>query len=261
MKKVVATILFIVLVIISLNVKAVSENGSTVNVSFTKSVNEDNVVITIKLGDFVQVSENSVMTATMTLDYDKNVISSIRGESSNNWDITIEESTNRVLLEADNANPNTEIARIIFNINPDAEPTTSTVGLKEINIAASASGLDEYYNDQTISFTVNEETPSTPSGEENEIPENTINNTINNTVNNTTNTTVESTNNTTNRNNTTTNNSVANRTNTSIAANRDNTTATNKLPDTGIGNILIIAMVIIAICIVIFKIKSRKIKY
>ena len=253
MKKVVSIILFVVLVIVSFNVKAVSENGSTVNMSFTKTVEEDKVVITIKLGEFVSVGENSVMAASMTLDFDDNVISDISGTSSNSWDITIQESTKRVLLETDSARPNTEIAQITFNINPNAEPTTSTIALKEINIAASASGLDEYYNDQTISFSVNEETPTTPDDGKNEVANgnNTGNNaTGNNAVGN--NTPANSTNKVTNNSSSKTN---------SIAANKDNTTATSKLPDTGIRNILIISIVVIAICIVIFKIKSRKIKY
>ena len=263
MKKVVSIILFVILVIVSLNVKAVSENGSTVNMSFTKTVEEDKVVIKISLGEFVSVEENSVMASTMTLDFDNNVISKVSGTSSNNWDITIQESTKRVLLETDSARPNTEIAEITFNINPNASEGTSSVGLKEINIAASASGLDEYYNDQTVSFSVNEETPTNPGGNENEVTggNNAVNNaTGNNAVgNNTIGNNVIGNNSTGNRINQTTNNS-SNRTN-SIVGNRDNTIATGRLPDTGIQNILIIAIVVTAICIVIFKIKSRKIKY
>ena len=113
--------------------------------------------------------------------------------------------------------------------------------------------MDENYNDQTVSFSVNEETQTNPDGDENEVTgeNNTVNNaTGNNTVGN---------NSTGNGINQTTNNS-SNRTN-SIVGNRDNTIATGRLPDTGIQNILIIAIVVTAICIVIFKIKSRKIKY
>lgn len=253
MKKVVSIILFVILVIVSLNVKAVSENGSTVNMSFTKTVEEDKVVIKISLGEFVSVEENSVMASTMTLDFDNNVISKVSGTSSNNWDITIQESTKRVLLETDSARPNTEIAQITFNINPNASEGTSSVGLKEINIAASSSGLDENYNDQTVSFSVNEETPTNPGGDENEVIGG------NNAVNNATGNNAVGNNATGNGINYVTNNS-SNRTN-SIAGNKDNTTASSRLPDTGIRNILIIAIVVIAICIVIFKIKSRKIKY
>lgn len=263
MKKVVSIILFVILAIVSLNVKAVSENGSTVNMSFTKTVEENKVIITIKLGKFVSVEEKCVMASTMTLDFDNNVISKVRGISSNNWDITIQESTKRVLLETDSAKSNTEIAQIIFEINPNASEGTSSVGLKEINIAASASGLDEYYNDQTVSFSVNEETPSNPSGDKNEVTSE--NNTIeSNVTNNTTGNKIEE--NKTTDNNTlgnkisqTTNNS-SNKTN-SIAGNKDKTTSTNKLPATGMRNILIIAILVTAICIIIFKIKSRKIKY
>ena len=258
MKKVVSIILFVILVIVSLNVKAVSENGSTVNMSFTKTVEEDKVVIKISLGEFVSVEENSVMASTMTLDFDNNVISKVSGTSSNNWDITIQESTKRVLLETDSARPNTEIAEITFNINPNASEGTSSVGLKEINIAASSSGLDETYSDQTVSFSVNGETPTNPGGNENEVTggNNAVNNTTgNNAVGNNT----VGNNSTGNRINQITNNSL-NKTN-SIAGNKDNTTASSRLPDTGIRNILIIAIVVTAICIVIFKIKSRKIKY
>ena len=253
MKKVVSIILFIILVIVSLNVKAVSENGSTVNMSFTKTVEEDKVIITIKLGEFVSVEENSVMAASITLDFDNNVISEVSGTSSNNWDITIQKNTKRVLLETDSAKPNTEIAKITFNINPNASKGTSSVGLKEINIAASSSGLDETYSDQTVSFSVNGETPTNPGGNENEVTGG------NNAVNNTTGNNAVGNNTVGNRINQITNNSL-NKTN-SIAGNKDNTTASSRLPDTGIRNILIIAIVVTAICIVIFKIKSRKIKY
>ena len=255
MKKVVSIILFIILILICLNVKADSE--ISVNASFTKTVNKDNIVITLNLGKFETVAEDSVMTATMTLDYDEKVISKIRGEGNNNWKVTIQEDTKRVLLETDNAKSNTEIAKIIFEINPEAETQTSSVGLKEINIAASASGLDEYYNDQIISFTANEEITPTPGEDGNNVAggNNIINN---NTVGNNV---VENTSTEENETNKVTINSINTTSNKTNSSKVDNTTSTNKLPDTGIRNILIIAIVIVAICIVIFKIKSRKIKY
>ena len=255
MKKVVSIILFIILILVCLNVKADSE--TSVNASFIKTVNKDNIVITIRLGEFVSVEENSVMAAEMTLDFDNNVISKVKGTSSNGWDITIKEDTKKVLLETDYAKSNTEIAKIIFEINPEAETQTSSVGLKEINIAASASGLDEYYNDQTISFTANEETTPTPGEDDNNVAGE--NNIINN--NTASNNAVENTSTEENETNKVTINSINTTSNKTNSSKVDNTTSTNKLPDTGIRNILIIAIVIVAICIVIFKIKSRKIKY
>ncbi len=255
MKKVVSMILFIILILVCLNVKADSE--VSVNASFTKTVNKDNIVITLNLGKFETVAEDSVMIATMTLDYDANVISKVRGESSNGWKITIQEDTKRVLLETDYAKSNTEIAKIIFEINPEAETQTSSISLKEINISSNISGLDEYYDDQTVSFIANEETTPTPGEDGNNVAGG--NNIINN--NTTSNNAVENTSTEENETNKVTINSINTTSNKTNSSKVDNTTSTNKLPDTGIRNILIIAIVIVAICIVIFKIKSRKIKY
>ena len=251
MKKVISIILCIILILVCLNVKAVSENGATVNMSFAKTVNKENIVMTLKLGEFEGVAEDSVMTVTMTLDYDENVISKVRGEDNNNWKITIQEDTKRVLLETDNAKSNIEIAKIIFEVNPEVETQTSSVGLKEINVAASTSELDEYYNDQTVNFTANEETTQTPEEDGNNIAGG--NNIVNN---NTTGNNVAA-----NEANEVTLNSANSTSNKANSSKIDNTTAGTRLPDTGIRNILIIAIVIVAICIVIFKIKSRKIKY
>ena len=46
-----------------------------------------------------------------------------------------------------------------------------------------------------------------------------------------------------------------------ISGNLDKTVAKNQLPKAGLKNIAIIAIVVIAVAMVIFKIKSRKIKY
>lgn len=250
MKKVVSIILFIILIIVSINVQAVSENGSTVNMNFTQTVNDDSVVVTMRLGDFVSVAEDSVMSVEMTFDYDENLISEVKGISGNNWDINIQKETKRILLETDTAKPNTEVAQITFEIKPQTQVAQGTVTLKGIIVGASNSGLNETYDDVTVNFTANPETPENP--EQNETAEGNTTNEVGNNITNNTNSTSD-------RNNTSTNNS-SNKTN-SIAGNKDNTTAGTRLPDTGIRNILIIAIVIVAICIVIFKIKSRKIKY
>lgn len=79
-----------------------------------------------------------------------------------------------------------------------------------------------------------------------------------NSQNTNTNTSTNTNQNTTNGNNISTNIDFKKNT---ITANKQNTLAPTKLPAAGIKNLIILSIVIIAIATIIFKIKSRKIKY
>lgn len=241
MKKIVSIILIILSIIcINLNALAVEEDSS-IKVGFSMTnMSKSEMKVKMSLSEFKNVPENSVMTATMTLEYDTSLIESVEVVGKDNWKATIESTTKRVILETDKSKANTDIAEFIFTTNKNAtieELNKSKIVIKDINIS-DGENLDQFERNKEFKFTLKEE-----------------NNNLNNNNQNT------NTNTNTNQNTTNTNNISTNTKKNTITGNKHNTLAPTKLPAAGIKNLIILSIVIIAIATIIFKIKSRKIKY
>ena len=252
MKKVVSIIILLFLVCLSYTVNATeppTEENPTVNLTFETVTSENSVTVTISAGDFEGVEADSVMSASMTLNYDEANIESVEGNSYNNWRISITEETKTVLLETDNANPNTEIAEITFNFRQDiTEITTGTLSISDFNISDGIL-LDEVYPEYSVPYTIQ------PSEEDNN---DTTNDPTNNTTNETVNEVDEGDNIIVNApENVETNNTIAVITNNTI----DNTIVPDsKLPQTGINIAIMILIAVIVIMAVIKLIKYKDIE-
>lgn len=142
-------------------------------------------------------------------------------------------STKSTTIVADTATAkaNKDIAKITFKLKSNLESgTTGNIQFKNIVLT---DGTNETTYNKTFSVTL----------EKSDAKDNEKNNTTNNKTNSQTNTTTTSGNNTTKSNSTT------------------NTTAITKLPAAGLNNIIILVIGIVIIAAIIFKFKSRKIKY
>lgn len=247
MKKIVSIILLILFIIcININVLAVTEDSS-VKVKFSvTNMSKNEMKVKMSLAEFTNVPEASVMTATMTLDYDASLIESVQVVGKDNWKATLEPTTKRVILETDKSKANTDIAEFIFTTNKNAtieKLNKSKILIKEINIS-DGENLDQFDADKEFEFSLKEENNNSNSNNQN--------------TNTNTNTSTNTNKNITNGNNISTNTNSKKNT---ITGNKQNTLAPTKLPAAGIRNLIILSIVIIAIVTIIFKIKSRKIKY
>lgn len=243
MKKIVSIVLLI-LSIICININVLAATGETsVKVKFSvTNMSKNEMKVKMSLAEFTNVPEDSVMTATMTLDYDASLIESVQVVGKDNWKATLEPTTKRVILETDKSKANTDIAEFIFTNNKNAtieELNKSKILIKDINIS-DGENLDQFDKDKEFKFSLKEENNNSNSNNQN------------------TNTSTNTNQNTTNGNNILTNTESKKNT---ITGNKQNTLAPTKLPAAGIRNLIILSIVIIAIVTVIFKIKSRKIKY
>ena len=237
MKKIVSIVLFILIICTMLNVSAsapASDVGVYANV---KEQSSNKMVIEYGLLNFVEVEEGQAMVITMTLDYDTSVISSVQAQGIGNWSASFEEGTKRLVLETNSGKANTGVVQLTFNINQSATINSSNnkITLKDINISE-GENLDKYDENHTFEISLNNDEEN---GGNTAKPGNNTN---------------------TANNNGSQNGSTNSKTN-SISGNVDKTVAKNQLPKAGFKNIAVIAIVVIAVAVVIFKIKSRKIKY
>ena len=236
MKKIVSIVLFILIICTMLNVNA-SAPASDVGVYANAEKQSSKMVIEYGLLNFVEVEEGQAMVITMTLDYDTSVISSVQAQGLNNWSASFEEGTKRLVLETNSGKANTGVVQLTFNINQSATINSSNnkITLKDINISE-GENLDKYDENHTFEISLNNDEEN---GGNTAKPGNNTN---------------------TANSNGSQNGSTNSKTN-SISGNVDKTVAKNQLPKAGLKNIAIIAIVVIAVAVVIFKIKSRKIKY
>lgn len=162
MKKILTILTAIVLIALVFNFNIVGATDqtpeATVNLTSTAAQSENQVIFTINLGNFVNVEEDSVMSAVVTLDFDQNQIESIKGTAYEGWKVTVSAETKTVLFETDAATPNVKMGEIIFNLDPSSvtEETTGTVALSEINISDGIN-LDETYERTEFTYTLEPE--------------------------------------------------------------------------------------------------------
>ena len=236
--KMLITILFIVLIIASVSINSFAADETTeanieVNLTGETAVNESTktIELTLSLGAFTGIEENIVLGYEATLEYDEEVFENVTVEGLNGWSATYEPSTKVLIGETPTAvgKANTDITKITLTLKDGLEAgTKGTVALNNLTLTDGETNDFEFSKEMTISIG-NSESEQEENGTSENIP----------------------------NSNTDTN------TNTAISGNNtDRTTATTTtLPSAGIRNILIISIVIAVIAMVIFKIKSRDIKY
>lgn len=260
MKKIISMIFIIIILIAgTVNVKATDEQAKNIELNVsgqtTIGVDERTVEVIIALGNFTGISENIVLGYQATLEYDENMFDSIKVEGLNSWTATYEESTQILIgeLATATAKANTNITKITLTLKDGIEPgTMGTINLKNIELT---DGTNDFTYNKSITVKVEEEKTEEPNtnttGDTNTIQDNTTNTNEQNQAGNLVDNKVSAT-------NTPNSASGLNKVNSN---NVDNTKAVKSIPKAGMTNILIIGICVITIAGIIFKIKSRKIKY
>ena len=241
MKKIIAVFTLLILLAVTFNfsvVKATDTNEATVKLTYESKLQGNQVTISIYLGDFSGVEENSVMSASANLEFDNSQIDTIEGKAYEGWKVTVSAETKTALFETDTAKPNVKIGEVIFNLDPSSvtEPTTGKVAISSLNIS-DGKNLDETYPRVEQEYTL---TPSSqePSEDTNTIEGDLVVNTV--------------------QDETGTTNTVSNEiTNNAV----DNTVVTDtKLPQTGLSIALIVGIVAIVLLAIIGIIKYKSIE-
>lgn len=241
MKKIVSILVFIILISLTFGIKATDDtqldenNQITANVKFESVSIENIVAIKINLGDFEGISQGIVMSASMTLNYDEINIKEIEAQGLSDWKVTLSEETKRVLIETDNAMPNTQIAELTFYLNEDVEETTTgAISILEFNIS-DGDVLDETYPEYSINYTI--ELPK--SNEEQEDEKNDNNQDANEITNEVVNETEE---------------------NISITDTDKTMSPDEKLPQTGVNIAIIVTVCVITVLAIIGFIRYKQIE-
>lgn len=252
MKKVVSIILLLCLICLSYTAVYASETPTetSANIKFETITEDNKITIKISTGEFEGIEAGCVMSASMDLVYDDANISKVSGRTTDNWKISISDETKRVLLENDNANPNTQFVELIFELRDVTEETTGTISIENFNIS-DGNLLDEAYPTYSANYTITP--PEENNGEENnnevqnEITNETLNEVTNETANNT------------NKENIVLNTSNSNREAGSTVNNsKDNTVSPDsKLPQTGV-NIFLIVLIVAIVAFAVVKIIKYK---
>lgn len=264
MKKQMITIFIIIALIIG--IVPIYSNAESVGVTLNTSVNvvssDDgkSAEIVVSLGNFNGLAENSPLGYQTEIEYDSSVFESVKAEGLNGWTVTYEPSASSTIVgDVGTAKPNTEITKITAKLKDGL--SAGTKGEIKLNDLRLTDGENQSVFNKTFTISYDGTTTKadvTDNGSSTENNTNTENNTSNNvnTINNSNSSNTVNTSNNNSKNSTNTSNSVP-----GVSTNTANTSKITKLPAAGINRVLFIAVVVIAILAIIFKIKSRKIKY
>lgn len=240
--KIIMTILIIAMILTIGTISSFAEGEANIklNLNGQTTINEDTktVELTLSLGDFTGVEDGATLGYQATLEYDENMFQSVEVEGLNRWTANYESSTKVLLGDVDRANPNTDITKITLTLKDDVQPGTE--GKVQINNILLTDGNNDFTFNKEVTVKMEEEV-TTPVEDDN-------------------------TNNSGNNGNATNNNSSINANISNNAGmqseNTDNTTVqATRLPNTGIENIILVAIAVTIVAIIVFKIKSRDIKY
>lgn len=240
--KIIMIILIIAMILTIGTISSFAEGEANIELKLNgqTTINEDTktVELTLSLGDFTGVEDGATLGYQATLEYDKNMFQSVEVEGLNGWTANYESSTKVLLGDVDKANPNTDITKITLTLKDDVQPGTE--GKVQINNILLTDGDNDFTFNKEVTVKMEEEV-TTPVEDDN-------------------------TNNSGNNGNATNNNSSINANISNNAGmqsgNTDNTTVqATRLPNTGIENIILVAIAVTIVAIIVFKIKSRDIKY
>lgn len=235
-RKILAIIMIIFMITILGTINSLAAGNIELNVQGETTVKdtEKTIELTLSLGSFTEIEEGIPLGYQGTLEYDENLFEGITVEGLNGWTVNYENSTKVFMGETDTAKANTQIAKITLTLKDGVTPGTSgTINFNDILLT---DGTNDFTFNKEITVTIQNEEVDNPSEGNNQISG-------------------------TNETNTTTSTNISTNSSSIQGSNTDRTTASTRLPSAGLKNILIIAVVIISVLMVVFKIKSRDIKY
>lgn len=229
--------------IISTKSYAEEKANATVNITANTQKIEDKqstIELMISLGALENLSLTNgkiVLGYEATLNYDSNIVESATIEGLNGWTAVYEASTKKIVGDTVDAKANTNTAKIVLKLKENIpDGTSGKISIKNLLLTDGTNDFS-FNKDITIEKKIIETTDNQTNSQSN------TTNTANTANTQTANTNTTSGSNTTKSNSTT------------------NTTAIKKLPAAGLNNVIILAIGIVIIAAIIFKFKSRKIKY
>ena len=120
--KIFAILIFFYISIITLSN---SVDAATINMELSSEQNEievekiSNIEVRINLLDFDRISENIVLGFYAEIEYNRDLLELINIEGQNNWSAEFNDITNKLVLDTDSAKANTTIAIMKFKINEE----------------------------------------------------------------------------------------------------------------------------------------------
>lgn len=185
----------------------------------TKS--DETILVTIALGEFVNISENISLGYTASLEYDESIFESVTVTGKNGWYALYSSSTHIIEGDSEKAKENTTIAELNFKLKKEYAKQNETTTIKLKDILLTDGDFEIKTNKEIKIKLMNEKAKETI--EEQQIKDITM-----------------------------------------IVGEKSATTTSSiqnsKLPSAGIGKNIILAIIILCVAMIIFKIKARKIK-
>lgn len=130
MKKI-AIIFLIIFIIFGMGVVTYSnaaENGASVEVTAegptSIEIGTKSITLTLKLGKFTGIEEETPLGYETVLKYNKDAISSVTVEGLNGWTAEYSKSTQRIIGRISSAKANTQIAKITYQLNDNLTEKT-----------------------------------------------------------------------------------------------------------------------------------------
>lgn len=249
MRKIKVYIILVIVIVTFMSIastKSYAEGKANAEVNITANTQkiedkQSTIELMISLGELENLSSTNgkmILGYQATLNYDSNMVESATIEGLNGWNVIYEASTKKIVGDTGDAKANTNTAKIVLKLKENIpDGTSGKISIKNLLLT-----------DGTNDFSFNKDITIEKKSAD----------TTNNETNNTTN---SETNNTDMSNTQKTNNSTTSGNNTTKANLTTNTKAITKLPTAGLNNAIILAIVIATISAIIFKFKSRKIKY
>ena len=120
--KIFAILIFFYISIITLSN---SVDAATINMELSSEQNEievekiSNIEVRINLLDFDRISENIVLGCYAEIEYNRDLLELVNIEGQNNWSAEFNDITNKLVLDTDSAKANTTIAIMNFKINEE----------------------------------------------------------------------------------------------------------------------------------------------
>ena len=203
-------------------------NMKTETKNYTITDENNILIVTIELGDFINLPEEEPLGFSGELEFDSSIFEEIKVEGINGWNASFNNENNMVVGDVAKAKANTQIAKISLKINAYnvSNMENTTIGLKNLIIT---DGEFEIVLVKQISIKL-----------ENNISQN------------------ENTNNNDTQKITNIKEVTLIKPEETVASKGQEV---NSLPNTGLRKNIIITIIGVVILSIIFKIKSRKIKY
>lgn len=262
--------LYVIAIIIALLLSTLTVTVQAADLSCTitmKTISEKvekgkEFTVTISVSD-INAGKKGINSIKGTLEFDDKVFEEITADSiegSNDWNATYSEDSGKItLLKTSFVNEEEEVCQINLKVKSKATATKGTIEFKDIEASNSESSVPAEDVSLEVEIEAEEENDS-----KNQNKNNTITITSNkNTNKNNTNTNNTNTNKTLNTNkNTNNNNKLTNNTNTNKNVNNSNVTneTTEEMPDTGIDDTIVKAMILVALVGAVGYIKMKSLE-